>query len=345
MTLSTHGDLKYRGSQRLGDAAEWPELRVEQRRIEPGVQAELTLECTEIVLLLAGRSGVRRVGDGEAQEALALPGMGWICPAGTHESHVELTAPMECLHIFLPPTLIARSARWRTTRSIPPGPGSPMPEVSPIRCCNRSDRPFRSMMGRGPQPTDELFADGMQAALAAHLLGTYSVDCWQPPSRTPSLDPRRLKRVLDFIEARLADDIALDDLAAEACLSPFHFSRLFREATGQNAAPLPDRAARAGRAGQAGAQPLHPRRDRTRYGVRIAGQFHPRLSQVHRADAGPVSATFCADPSQDPHMRKICASLGRIWKYPPRTSGLDPPHRNGIAIPARSLKGRETSDD
>ena len=46
------------------------------------------------------------------------------------------------------------------------------------------------------------------------------------------MEPRRLKRVLDFIEARLADEISLDDLAAEACLSPYHFSRLFREATG-----------------------------------------------------------------------------------------------------------------
>jgi AraC family transcriptional regulator len=38
--------------------------------------------------------------------------------------------------------------------------------------------------------------------------------------------------VLEFIEARLADDISLDDLAAQACLSPFHFSRLFHHATG-----------------------------------------------------------------------------------------------------------------
>jgi AraC family transcriptional regulator len=38
--------------------------------------------------------------------------------------------------------------------------------------------------------------------------------------------------VLNFIDARLDSDIALDDLAAEACLSPFHFSRLFRDATG-----------------------------------------------------------------------------------------------------------------
>jgi AraC family transcriptional regulator len=38
--------------------------------------------------------------------------------------------------------------------------------------------------------------------------------------------------VLDLIEARLGDPLTLADLAREACLSPYHFSRLFREATG-----------------------------------------------------------------------------------------------------------------
>ena len=38
--------------------------------------------------------------------------------------------------------------------------------------------------------------------------------------------------MIDFIEASLGTDIRLDELAAQACLSPFHFSRLFREATG-----------------------------------------------------------------------------------------------------------------
>ena len=70
-------------------------------------------------------------------------------------------------------------------------------------------------------------------ALSAHLVGNYCIDRWQPSARAPSLDAKRLRRVLDFIEARLTDDISLDDLAREACLSPYHFSRLFHEATGR----------------------------------------------------------------------------------------------------------------
>lgn len=52
-------------------------------------------------------------------------------------------------------------------------------------------------------------------------------------ANTPSGLPRwRLKRVLDFVEAHLGDDIRLKDLAGAAALSPHHFSELFRQSTG-----------------------------------------------------------------------------------------------------------------
>ncbi|SNS88476.1 transcriptional regulator, AraC family [Sphingomonas laterariae] len=231
MTLATYGDRKYHSSARLGDAAEWPSLRIERRQLEAGAQTALPAECTEIVLMLSGRAGVIRTGNGNTQESLGQPGVSWIVPAGTQESRVELLAPMECLHLYLPPSLIEQSALAdydidpaKTKLAYAGGLHDPM--------LLQIGSTYRSLLDRPSQPTDRLLVDGMQTVLAGHLLGTYALDQWRPIAKAPSLNPKRLKRVLDFIEARIAVEISLDDLAAEACLSPFHFSRLFKDATG-----------------------------------------------------------------------------------------------------------------
>lgn len=46
------------------------------------------------------------------------------------------------------------------------------------------------------------------------------------------LSARALKRTIEHIEATLDQSPTLDDLAAEACLSPYHFARAFRRSTG-----------------------------------------------------------------------------------------------------------------
>src|SRR5262245_13604878 len=95
-----HGDKKYKG-QRLGELSVLPDIRIERRRIEQGVHPPLTLECNEVVITLAGRSVVNRTGDGDSQQTLAQPGTTWICPVGTYEQDLELSEPLECLHVYL----------------------------------------------------------------------------------------------------------------------------------------------------------------------------------------------------------------------------------------------------
>jgi AraC family transcriptional regulator len=46
------------------------------------------------------------------------------------------------------------------------------------------------------------------------------------------LAPWAERRCLELMHARLADDISLEELAAEARLSPFHFSRMFKQCLG-----------------------------------------------------------------------------------------------------------------
>lgn len=55
------------------------------------------------------------------------------------------------------------------------------------------------------------------------------------PARPPDriyLSPPKLRRVIDFVEANLHERIGLDDLAQAAGLSPNHFLRVFKLATG-----------------------------------------------------------------------------------------------------------------
>ena len=46
------------------------------------------------------------------------------------------------------------------------------------------------------------------------------------------LAPWAERRCIDLMHARLSEDISLDDLAAEARLSPFHFARMFKRSVG-----------------------------------------------------------------------------------------------------------------
>ncbi len=234
MRVNGHGDVKYRTGHRLTNVAEWPTLRVESWRHEAGSLNDLKLDCTEIGILLAGQLTVKRTGDGQTQEAFGRAGTSWICPAGTYESDIQLSAPMEeCIHIFLPPTLMEQAAL--ETYGIDPakarlGYAGGLTDTLLVQVGTT----FRTLLDRGPEPTDRLLVDGMRAALAAHLVSHYAADCWRPAEReaSRSLDVSRLKRVIDLIECRLDSELSLEDLAAEACLSPFHFARLFRQATG-----------------------------------------------------------------------------------------------------------------
>lgn len=234
MSLETHGDHKYRSGALIGGAADYDQLRVEHRHVVAGAQDCVRSSCTELVYIISGQATVRRTGDGLTQEGLALPGTSWLVPAGTHETLLELDADTECLMIYLPDRLLEESAMAdfgidpAATRLAYAG-GFLDPTLAQIATT------LHGLVGRAAGPMDRVFAQGLRTALAAHLIGSYSVDHWQPEAeRRPTLDARRLRRVLDFIAARFADDISLDDLASKACLSPFHFSRLFRESTGRS---------------------------------------------------------------------------------------------------------------
>ncbi len=76
---------------------------------------------------------------------------------------------------------------------------------------------------------DRLLADSLVAALAMRVAQRFSSSQQQ---RQPDLPQLRLRRVFDYIDANLDQDLTLAELAGVACLSPCHFSRSFKESVG-----------------------------------------------------------------------------------------------------------------
>lgn len=54
------------------------------------------------------------------------------------------------------------------------------------------------------------------------------------PDLRSSMSPQQLRRVLSCIESRISEPLRIRHLAQEAEMSPFHFSRMFKRATGHS---------------------------------------------------------------------------------------------------------------
>jgi AraC family transcriptional regulator len=230
MTFPVHNQ-RYESGELLHNPLVWPNMRIEHRLMKTAVLPPVTTTCTSIAVVLTGRSPVRWRGGDAAPRVMARPGIASLLPMGLDETEVEITSPVETLHIFLAPSVTDTSAL--TDYDIDParaqlvhGAGLSDPLLAEMAVA------FHAMISRSPEPTDRLFVEGAGSMLAAHLVSKYSNVRWRPPNVAQGLPYQRLKRVIDLVESRFTEEIGLSELAAEACLSPFHFSRLFRKATG-----------------------------------------------------------------------------------------------------------------
>jgi AraC family transcriptional regulator len=77
---------------------------------------------------------------------------------------------------------------------------------------------------------EPLVIDGIRIALGGHIATRYARAA--PPAAPRRLTTAELSRVRERIDAGLADELRLADLAAAIPLSPYHFSRVFKASTG-----------------------------------------------------------------------------------------------------------------
>jgi AraC family transcriptional regulator len=83
----------------------------------------------------------------------------------------------------------------------------------------------------GPQ---RLYLESLANVLTAHLIRNYSAKSGLEYTsvQTIGLPKSILAAVTDYVGDNLARDLTLSELAGVACMSPYHFSRLFKRSTG-----------------------------------------------------------------------------------------------------------------
>lgn len=85
---------------------------------------------------------------------------------------------------------------------------------------------------RREHPPERLYVESLVNVLAVHLLRTYSAENKAVREPRYGLSRGKLERVARYVLDHLHEDLSLATLAGVAGLSPYHFSRQFKRATG-----------------------------------------------------------------------------------------------------------------
>jgi AraC family transcriptional regulator len=138
----------------------------------------------------------------------------------------------DMLHIFLEPGLVGRVAAEAfgldpARLTVPPLDGLDLPQLRAAMGAVDAEPPAGGGAG------GRLAAESLANVLAAHLIRHALAP--RPPGRGPdggALPRGRLRAVVEYVEEHLDAGPSLGQLAAVARLSPYHFARQFKAATG-----------------------------------------------------------------------------------------------------------------
>src|SRR5260370_362672 len=83
-------------------------------------------------------------------------------------------------------------------------------------------------------PSGRLFLDSVELALAVALVSGYAVRHRSVQTHRGGLGSSRLRRIKEFVDAKMEDELTLREMAQSVQLSTAHFSRMFRKSTGES---------------------------------------------------------------------------------------------------------------
>ncbi|TVT39333.1 helix-turn-helix transcriptional regulator [Hymenobacter setariae] len=216
--------------------AQWRQLLI-QTHLEPGTVAPTWMKPVPEVQLILRRVGVSKMtltGGGRVRCFQPQPGDLFLtAPAqSAYEMQRESLCgqPVQNTHLYLHPQLLARTA-------------ADMLGVDAARVALREGSCLRDpllqeltlALGQeltSPTAANSLFTETAAQLVAVQLLRQHCTVAYRLPEPTGKLAAPQLRQLTAYIQDRLAEPLTLQELAAVACLSPYHFCRVFKRTTG-----------------------------------------------------------------------------------------------------------------
>lgn len=209
------------------------ELRSHRKGTTPWMTSRSDIEiCVDV---RGNESLVTRRAAGIEDRTFSRRGTIWLSPPGLQRFVDHAEDMTGILHMCLPLSQFSPSNL---------GSNIDGPAVGALRCERAFEDPLLGEMAgsiaselQAETSAGRLLVESLANSMAARLLQKH---IGAPSARSRAfltgegLDRRRLLRVLDYIEANLEGDLTIDRMASIACLSKFHFARVFKQAVGQS---------------------------------------------------------------------------------------------------------------
>ncbi len=209
--------------------AEWTGLTIRRARVMPGRMLEHEADYHEVNISISGTLNTERITATGKKKVYLNRGDGSLCitPAGqTIGAFWE--KPLDNLGMFFETDFVLKTAlenRFSPAFDLYDDRTENDPLIQHIGLTLLDEYNDETREGN-------LYADSLIQTLTLHLLKNYSNARSITENTNGGLSGYKLKRVKEFIDANLEEDLSLADLAAIADLSQFHFARAFRRSTG-----------------------------------------------------------------------------------------------------------------
>jgi AraC family transcriptional regulator len=208
--------------------AEWTGLKIHRARVIPGRMLEHTSDFHEINIPLDGQLVTeKRSATGKLVRTKAATGNVCLTPAG-QAGAAYWNKNLDNMGILLRPDFAAQTALENRFS----------PDFRFVEIYKREDLLIQhiglTLLAEvdSATPSGRLYTDSLIQTLTLHLLKNYSTANSVRENTNGGLSGYKLRRVREFIDANLEEDLSLAEIAAIADLSQFHFARAFRKSTG-----------------------------------------------------------------------------------------------------------------